>query len=81
MLTNFAERAIKFVAKSNEMEKNIKFVALLKVLRERNLKETDSKLLFLEISLCRNCSSVGCLKCVQFHNWFRFIKSYINCRT
>ena len=19
----------------------------------------------------RNCSSVGCLKCVQFHNWFR----------
>ena len=23
-------------------------------------------------SICRNCSSVGCLKCVQFHNWFRF---------
>ena len=23
------------------------------------------------ISTCRNCSSVGCLKCVQFHNWFR----------
>ena len=22
------------------------------------------------ISTCRNCSSVGCLKCVQFHNWF-----------
>ena len=22
-------------------------------------------------SICRNCSSVGCLKCVQFHNWFR----------
>ena len=20
------------------------------------------------ISTCRNCSSVGCLKCVQFHN-------------
>ena len=20
---------------------------------------------------CRNCSSVGCLNCVQFHNWFR----------
>ena len=23
------------------------------------------------ISTCRNCSSVGCLKCTQFHNWFR----------
>ena len=23
------------------------------------------------ISTCRNCSSVGCLKCVQFHNWFQ----------
>ena len=23
------------------------------------------------IPTCRNCSSVGCLKCVQFHNWFR----------
>ena len=22
------------------------------------------------ISTCRNCSSVGCLKCMQFHNWF-----------
>ena len=22
-------------------------------------------------STCRNCSSVGCLKCVQFRNWFR----------
>ena len=21
--------------------------------------------------MCRNCSSVECLKCVQFHNWFR----------
>ena len=24
-----------------------------------------------DISTCRNCSSEGCLKCVQFHNWFR----------
>ena len=23
------------------------------------------------ISKCPNCSSVECLKCVQFHNWFR----------
>ena len=23
------------------------------------------------ISTCRNCSSVGCLKCVQFRYWFR----------
>ena len=23
------------------------------------------------ISTCRKCSSVGYLKCVQFHNWFR----------
>ena len=23
------------------------------------------------ISTCPNCSSVGCLKCVQFHSWFR----------
>ena len=23
------------------------------------------------ISTCRYCSSVGCLKCVQFHNWFQ----------
>ena len=36
-----------------------------------NSKWTDSKLLLLEISICRNCPSVGCLKCVQFHNWFR----------
>ena len=68
MPTNLPERAIKLVAKTNKMEKNIKFVALLKVLRESNLKETDSKLLFLEISMCRNCSSVEYLKCVQFHN-------------
>lgn len=53
MPTNLAERAIKSVAKTNKMEKNIKFVALLKVLRESNLKETDSKLLFLEISMYR----------------------------
>ena len=26
---------------------------------------------FSKQSICRNCSSVGCLKCVQFHNWFR----------
>ena len=68
MPTNLEERAIKLVAKTNKMEKNIKFVALLKVLRESNLKETDSKLLFLEISMYRNCSSVEYLKCVQFHN-------------
>ena len=36
-----------------------------------NLKWTDSKLLLFEISICRNCPSVGCLKCVQFHNRFR----------
>ena len=23
------------------------------------------------ISTCPNCSSVGCLKYVQFHNWFQ----------
>ena len=50
MPTNLEERAIKLVAKTNKMEKNIKFVALLKVLRESNLKETDSKLLFLYVS-------------------------------
>ena len=33
------------------------------------------------ISTCPNCSSVGCLKCVQFHNWFRLLKSYTNYRT
>ena len=27
--------------------------------------------MLLEISLSRNSSSVGCLKRVQFHNWFR----------
>ena len=26
---------------------------------------------FSKQSICRNCSSVGCLKSVQFHNWFR----------
>ena len=36
------------------------------------LKKADSKLLLLEISKSCNCSSVGYLKCVQFHNWFRF---------
>ena len=40
----------------------------------KHSKRTDSKLLLLEISKRRNCSSVGCLKCVQFHNWFRSIK-------
>ena len=41
------------------------------------LKRTDSKLLLLEISRSlkksksQNCSSVGCLKCVQFRNWLR----------
>ena len=65
MPTNLADRAIKLVAKTNKMEKNIKFVALLKVLRESSLKETDRKLLFLEISMCRNCSSVEYLKCAN----------------
>ena len=36
-----------------------------------NSKWTDSKLLLLEISICCNCPSVRCLKCMQFHNWFR----------
>ena len=38
-----------------------------------NSKQTDCKLqqLLKNISKCPNCSSVGCLKCVQFHNWFR----------
>ena len=39
-----------------------------------NSKWTDGKLLLLEISISRNSSSVGCLKCVQFHNWFRLYK-------
>ena len=34
------------------------------------LKGTDSKLLLLQISICCYCLSGGCLKCVQFHNWF-----------
>ena len=35
----------------------------------------DGKLLLLEISMSRNCPSVGFLKCEQYHNWFvlRFI--------
>ena len=38
-----------------------------------NSKQTDCKLqqLLKNISKCPNCSSVGCLKCVQFHNCFR----------
>ena len=28
-------------------------------------------MLLLTISEIRNCSSVGCLKCVQFYNWFQ----------
>ena len=38
-----------------------------------NSKQTDCKLqqLLKNISTCPNCSSVGCLKCLQFHNWFR----------
>ena len=34
-------------------------------------KRTDGKLLLFEISKSSNCSSLGCLKSVQFHNWFR----------
>ena len=32
-------------------------------------KGTDSKLLLIEISKCRNCSSVGCQKSVQRHRY------------
>ena len=32
--------------------------------------EIDGKLLLLEISTSRNCSSVSCLKCLIVHNWF-----------
>ena len=37
------------------------------------LKWTDKLQIVLVAKkyLCCNCSSVGCLKCVQFHNWFR----------
>ena len=35
----------------------------------KHSKRTDSKLLLLEISKSRNCSSVGCLKCEQFHSF------------
>ena len=47
------------------------------VTRERHAKEFKVdrlQIIFVAkkyISTCRNCSSVGCLKCVQFHNWFR----------
>ena len=45
------------------------------------LKE-DGKLFLLKISKSPNRSSVGCLKCVQFHNWFfGSIKSYTTSRT
>ena len=30
---------------------------------------TDSKLLLIEISKCRNCSSLGCQKGVQRHRY------------
>ena len=37
---------------------------------EGNRRQTD----FLqEISVCRYCSSAGCRKCVQFHNWFQLV--------
>ena len=29
------------------------------------------RLQMIVVYLCCNCSSVGCLKCVQFYNWFR----------
>ena len=32
-------------------------------------KETDSKLLLIEIPKCRNCLSVGCQKSVQRHRY------------
>ena len=32
-------------------------------------KGTDSKLLLIEISKCRNCSSLGCQKGVQRHRY------------
>ena len=42
---------------------------------EFDIFKVDTIQIFLvakkDISTCRNCSSVGCLKCVQFHNWFR----------
>lgn len=45
------------------------------------LKE-DGKLCLLKISKSPNCSSVGSLKCVQFHNWFfGAINFYNKCRT
>ena len=43
-----------------------------------NSRGTDGKLLLQEISACRNCSSAGCLECMQFHNWFRLHKLHPN---
>ena len=42
-------------------------IFLYKLELELELK-LDGKLLLLEISKSHNCSSVRCLKCVQFHN-------------
>ena len=36
-------------------------------------KGTDGKLLLLKVSISSDCSSLGCLKCVQFYNWWRLI--------
>ena len=52
-----------------------KFRAAVVKRRLRNLFKVDRLQIILVakkyISTRRNCSSVGCLKCVQFHNWFR----------
>ena len=42
------------------------FICLFKVDRLQMIVVAKKK-----IYLCCNCSSVGCLKCVQFYNWFR----------
>ena len=41
---------------------------LLNLKKKRDCSQSNGKMLLLEIRISRNCSSVGCQKCVQF-NW------------
>ena len=53
-------------------------VRIWKARSDVSTKGTDYKeWLSMEIYECPNFSSEGCPKCVQFHNCFRLIKSYI----
>ena len=69
----FVPSALKRILKRRKPQKGISLFLNAHIAEsEVDLFKVDRLQIFLvakkDISTCRNCSSVGCLKCVQFHN-------------